>query len=112
MKLLKDYWLPIVAGLALLALAAWVMYTPQPPPPLSPAAENAVQATITRNQERAGRDTTRAKAAAASATTNYQAGKAYAAVGAILHQQSKLHAKPTPSGDTAASRLQRQLAAY
>lgn len=109
MKLLKDYWLPIVAGLALLALAAWVMHTPQP---LSPAAETAVRATITRNQARAGRDTTRAKAAAASATTNYQAGKAYAAVGTILNHQSKPHAKPTPSGDSAARRLQRQLAAY
>lgn len=112
MKLLKDYWLPIVVVLALLALAIWVVYTPQPPPPLSPAAEKAVQATITHNQARAGRDTTRAKSAAASATTSYQAGKAYAAVGAILHHQSKPHAKPTPSGDTAASRLQRQLAAY
>jgi len=75
----------------LLALAAWVVLRPVPAPPLSPAAENAVKAAITSNQKQLGTDTTRARAAAASGATNYEAGKAYATVATTIHQQAQPH---------------------
>lgn len=110
---LKKYWqYALIAGV-LLTVAAWgVFHKDAPAPPLSPAEQKATEKQVAADQKQVGIDTTRARAAAASGATNYRAGQAYATVATILHQQSKPHAKPTPSGDTAAKRLQRQLANY
>jgi predicted lipid-binding transport protein (Tim44 family) len=113
MKLfLKTYWWAILLALLLLGGLYWLLQKPVPPPPLSPAAEKAARAAIEQSQQQVGRDTTRAKAPAASAATNYEAGSAYAQVGKVLHQQSKPHAKPTIPSDTAAERLQRFFSSY
>lgn len=79
---------------------------------LTKAQAAATEAQVASDLKQAGQKTTAAASASASASTSYEAGKAYADLGKVLNKQSKPHAKPTPSGDTAARRLQRQLTAY
>lgn len=110
---LKKYWPVALIVVVLLSVGGWaLLHEPAAAPPLSPAGQKAVERGIERDQKQVGSDTTRATAAATSGATSYQAGKAYAELGKVLHQQSKSHAKPTISSDTAARRLQRQLANY
>jgi len=111
-QFLRNNWQMVCIAAVLLAVAVWaLLHQPLPAPPLSPAAQKAVEAAVASHQKRAGADTLAARRAAAAAQPAYEAGAAYAGVAKILHQQSKPHAKPTPT-DTAAARLQRLLSGY
>jgi hypothetical protein len=112
LAILDKPWAQALIGFVLICSLAFIYTTcGGPKPELSQKQEGAVRATIATNQQQTGRDTARAQAAAASGATHYAAGTAYAGVATILHQQTKPHAKPTPS-DTAAARLQRELSGY
>jgi hypothetical protein len=113
-QLLKAKWPIVLIVVVLLSAAAWgIFHKDAPAPPLSPAQQKATEKGIAADQKQVGNDTARAASAAASGTTNYAAGQAYAEVGKVLHQQSKPYAKPTPvASDTAAARLQRALSKY
>ena len=110
----KNHW--ILAGLAVALLVALALIcTHQKDADTSGAlTKEQVQATteqIAAARQQAIQKTTAAASATASASTSYEAGKAYADLGNVLNKQTKPHAKP-PVSDTAAAELQRFLSAY